>query len=189
MTNLAQLRSSALFLPALFADHQPLLLSGGFWTSPSGFPKLVNLVLFIVVLYLLLRKPAREFFAERLATVRTTLERAAKEKAAATAKIAELDARLNRLDAELAEIKTQAQTEAQAERARLDAEAQRDAEKLRTMAQREIETAKQVALSDLREFAASKSVDLAEQIIRQELKPEDDAKMLQRMADEMSKVS
>src|SRR5262249_60376990 len=90
--------------------HPPLhlcMLSGSFWTSPTGFAKLVNLVLFLTVLYLLLRKPTREFFHQRLASVRETLDRAAREKQGAMAKMAELDARLNRLDAELAGVKTQ----------------------------------------------------------------------------------
>jgi F0F1-type ATP synthase membrane subunit b/b' len=71
----------------------------------------------------------------------------------------------------------------------LQAEAQRDAEKIRVTSKREIESAKQIAMSELREFAATKAVDLAEQMIRRELKPEDDAKLVARMGEEMSKVS
>src|SRR5215475_13219768 len=125
--------SLALLLPAL-PDLHPLLLSGGFWTSPTGFPKLVNLVIFLMILYLLLRKPAREFFRQRLASVRETLDRAAREKQQATEKMAELDARLNRLDADLREIKMQSDRDATAERTRMDAEARRDVEKIREMA-------------------------------------------------------
>ena len=167
--------------------HLPLgMLSGSFWTSPTGFPKLVNLVIFLTVLYLLLRKPTREFFRQRLASVRETLDRAAREKQAATTKMAELDSRLNRLDAELQEIKAQSDREAVAERGRMDAEARRDIEKIREMAGREIETAKQVAMADLREFAATKAVDLAEQMIQREMTPTDDARLVERVAQEMS---
>src|SRR5215510_14996180 len=113
--------SLALFVPALPNFH-PLLLSGGFWTSPAGFPKLVNLVIFLTILYLLLRKPTREFFRQRLASVRETLDRAAREKQEATTKLAELDSRLNRLDTEIQEIKAQSDREAVAERGRVDAE-------------------------------------------------------------------
>src|SRR5215813_1792779 len=125
--------SLALFVPALPNFH-PLLLSGGFWTSPAGFPKLVNLVIFLTVLYLLLRKPTREFFRQRLTGVRETLDKAAREKQQATEKMAELDARLNRLDADLREIKTQSDRDAAAERTRMEAEARRDVEKIREMA-------------------------------------------------------
>ncbi|MGH9768586.1 MAG: hypothetical protein ACREAB_14230 [Blastocatellia bacterium] len=164
------------------------VLASGFWTSPTGFPKLVNLVVFLTILYLLLRKPTREFFRQRLASVRETLDRAAREKQEATAKMAELDARLNRLDAELQGIEEQSEREAAAERSRMNAEAERGIEKVREMAGREIEAAKQVAMADLREFAATKAVDLAEQMIRREMTPADDAKLVKRASEEMSKV-
>jgi len=173
---------------AYIAALHPLLLSGGFWTSPTGFPKLVNLAIFLAVLYLLLRKPTREFFRQRLASVRETLDRAAREKQEATNKMAELDQRLNRLDTELAKIKEQSEHEAAAERARMDVESKRDVEKIREMAGREIEAAKQVAMADLRAFAATKAVDLAEQLIRREMTPADDARLVARVGEEMGKV-
>jgi F-type H+-transporting ATPase subunit b len=169
-------------------DQFLLLLAGGFWTSPTGFPKLINLTIFLGILYYFLRRPVREFFAQRLASVRQMLERAAKEKETATMKMAELDVRLNRLDVELAGIREQANREAAAERERMKAETERDIEKLRMMTNREIEAAKQVALGDLREYAATKSVELAEQIIRRELTPEDDARLLRRISEEMNSV-
>jgi F0F1-type ATP synthase membrane subunit b/b' len=179
--------SLALFTSAL-PDLHPLLLSGGFWTSPTGFPKLINLTIFLAILYLLLRKPTREFFRRRLASVRETLDRAAREKQEATAKMAELDARLNRLDADLREIEAQSEHEAAAERVRMDAEARRDVEKIRETATREVEAAKQVALADLRAFAATTAVDMAEQMIRREMTPADDVKLVARVGEEMSKV-
>ncbi|HEY7184123.1 MAG TPA: ATP synthase F0 subunit B [Blastocatellia bacterium] len=179
--------SLALLLPAL-PDFHPLLLSGDFWTSPTGFPKLVNLAIFLTILYLLLRKPTREFFRRRLAGVRETLDRAAREKQQATEKMAELDARLNRLDADLREIKTQSDHDAAAERTRMEAEARREVEKIREMAAREVDAAKQVALADLRAFAATTAVDLAEQMIRREMTPADDAKLVARVGEELSKV-
>lgn len=182
-----QLGSFALFIPAFFNTVPVVLLfvEGNL----MAVSKAVNLIIFLGLLYFLLRKPAREFFTTRLAEVRATLQQAAKEKEAASAKMAELDARLSRLDTELADIKSQAQREAAAERERLQAEAQRDAEKIRVTAKREIESTKQIAMSELREFAATKAVDLAEQMIRRELKPEDDARLVARMGEEMSKVS
>lgn len=186
MTNSNQLRSLALFVPALLNEFHPLLLSGG--GVHPGISKAVNLVIFLAVLYLLLRKPTREFFAQRLATVREVLEKAARERQEATAKMSELDARFNRLEAEMAEIKQQAQREAAAERERMEAEARRDNEKIRLSAQREIEAAKQVAMAELREFAATKAVDLAEQMIRRELTPQDDARLLERVGEELGRV-
>ncbi|HKX31253.1 MAG TPA: ATP synthase F0 subunit B [Blastocatellia bacterium] len=154
---------------------------------PAWIPKSVHVIILIAVLYYLLRKPAREFFAQRLASVRETLERAAREKNAATAKMAELEGRLKRLSEELGQIQAQAQQEAVGERERIEQETRRDLEKMRLTAQREIEAAKRVAIFELREFAATKAVELAEQTIQQELTPEDDARLLQRVGDELSR--
>ncbi len=193
MTNFNQLRhqsrqprSLGVFVPALLIEFHPLLLAEG--GLHPGIPKAVNLAIFITVLYLLLRKPSREFFAQRFASVREMLEKAAREKKEAEAKMAEIDTRLNHLDAEVAGIKAQTEREAAAERERMETEAKKDIERIRLSAQREIEAAKQVALADLREFAAVKAVDLAELMIRRELTPDDDAKLLQRVGDELSKV-
>ncbi|MDX2029607.1 MAG: ATP synthase F0 subunit B [Blastocatellia bacterium] len=178
--SMSNLNRIAFSLPAL-------LLSGGGGVHPA-IAKAFNLALFLGVMYLLVRKPARQFFADRFALVRATLEHAAREKAAAEAKITALESRLNRLDDELKKIKSEAESEAVAERARIENETTQDLEKIRVSARREIESAKQVALTDLREFAATKAVDLAEELIRREMKPDDDAKMLKRMAEEMSNV-
>jgi hypothetical protein len=64
-----------------------LLVLSGEGLSPTGWPKLLNLALFVGLLYYLLRKPAREFFSNRLGSVRATLDRAAKDREAATAKL------------------------------------------------------------------------------------------------------
>src|SRR5262245_29207228 len=149
MTNTPTHRESALLIPAFALTLDPVFLLSSFWTSPTGFPKLVNLIIFLTIFYLLIRKGLRTFFAQRLTTVRETLDKASREKQDAMAKMKELDTRLNRLDAELAEIKDQSQREATAERARIETEAKKDIEKVREMAAREIEVAKQVAIADL----------------------------------------
>jgi F0F1-type ATP synthase membrane subunit b/b' len=154
-----------------------------------AIPKAVNLIIFIAILYYLLRKPARAFFRQRLVDIRSLLDRAEKEKTSAQARMSEIDARLNRLDQDLAEIRAQAAREAEAERARIEADLASDAERLRQMARREVDAAKQIALAELREFTAEKSVELAEQVIRRELTAEDDARLLERMGEEIQRTS
>ena len=181
-------RSHSLFSLALFVPHliawQPRALA---FINPA-IPKAVNLAIFLGILYYLLRKPTRDFFRQRFIEIRAALERAAKEKTAAESKLAEIDTRLNRLDAELAEMRAQTEGEAAAERERIEAAAREDAEKLRALAQREIEAAKKTALVELRQFAAEKSVELAEQIIRRELTPADDARLFQRLGEEIQRA-
>jgi F0F1-type ATP synthase membrane subunit b/b' len=183
MTKPAQLSSLVLCFPYLLTLQSP-----GLALANPVLAKTVNLAIFLLILYLVLRRPTREFFHKRFREIRASLERAAKEKELAAARLAEIDARLNRLDAELAEIRAQAEREAAAERARIEQAAHEEAEKLRLLAQREIETAKKTALVELKQFAAEKSVELAEQIIRRELTQEDDARLLRRLSEEFERV-
>jgi F-type H+-transporting ATPase subunit b len=179
----------------------PFLLSGGAggaggadgagWGDllTPAVAKTINLAIFIGAGYLLLRKPTREFFAARLAGVRQVLERAAKEKDAATRKMAELEARINRLGEEVGSIRERTALEAEAERRRIEAETESDIARIRQIAQREIGLATQEAISDLREYAARQSVEIAEQIISREIKPDDDARLIQRVGDELTRVN
>ncbi len=186
MIDSTKISLNALLAPALMADFQPLFLASGAYLPIIA--KAVNVVIFFGILYLLLRKRIGKFFADRYAQVRADLERAARERDAAMAKMAELDTRLNRLDSELAQISVQAQREVEAERERVNVETTLGIEKLRLTATREIEAVKHVALSELREFAATKSVDLAEQLIRRELSPEDDARLIMRAGESISNL-
>jgi F-type H+-transporting ATPase subunit b len=167
-------------LPAAFLNSFSVLLAGAGYMPIIS--KAINVTIFFGILYLLLRKPLRRFFDERLSRARADLERAAQEKNHADAKMRELEERLNHLDAELAEIRSVSEREAQAERDRIARETGRSVEKIRSMAQREIEAAKQVAIFELREFAATKSVEMAEAIIKKEITPEDDHRLIDRAA-------
>ncbi len=170
--------SRSMTLPLLTTPVFGLLASEGL--DPLGIPKLVNLIIFVGILYYLLRKPARAFFARRLADVRSTLDRAAKDKETATTKLKDIDARLARLEVEIAEIQAQTDHEAEAERARIQRDTEKEAERLRQLAKREIDIAKFGALVELRKFAADKSVELAEQMIRNRLTVEDDRRLVDR---------
>ncbi|HWQ34585.1 MAG TPA: ATP synthase F0 subunit B [Blastocatellia bacterium] len=169
-------------------DASPIALA---LVSPAiaNIAKTVNLIIFLGALYFLLRKPMREFFRQRYTEIRASLERAAREKETASARLAEIDARLNKLDAEIADIRTQAEREAAAERERIETQARQEAEKLRAMAQREIESAKNSALAELQQFTATQAVELAEKIIRRELTPDDDARLVGRISHEIQQVS
>jgi F0F1-type ATP synthase membrane subunit b/b' len=57
------------------------------------------------------------------------------------------------------------------------------------MAEREIEGATKSALTELRAFVAEHSVEMAEGIIRREIRPEDDRRMLTEYIDDMREVN
>ena len=114
--------------------------------------------------------------------------RAEEERAAAAAKLEEVEGRLARLDAEVEAIRAQARKEAAEERARIERATEEEMRKIREQARREIESAAKAARSGLRVFAAEQSVRLAEEMIRRDIRPEDDLHLAREYVEELGGV-
>jgi ATP synthase F0 subunit b len=150
--------------------------------------KLVNLLLFVGVMFYFLRRPIKEAFGARQKGIREELMRAEEEKAAAVAQLEEVEGRLARLDAEVESIRAQAQKEAAEERLRIERAMEEEMRKIREQARREIESASKAARAELRTFAAEQSVRLAEEMIRRDIRPEDDAHLTREYVTELGGV-
>jgi ATP synthase F0 subunit b len=151
----------------------------------------INLAIFLVFLVYVLRKKLNigKVFDDRAATIVKELDRARREKEEAEERLKEVEARLSLLDQEVAEMKAEAEAEAQREAERIKQSGQADAEKIRQFAQREIDGSMKAALNELRAFVADKSVELAEGIIRREISPQDNSRLLSKYVDELSEVN
>ncbi len=106
----------------------------------------------------------------------------------ALAKLSEVETRLANLDTEVAAVREKARAEAEAEKARLSLATEKDIAKIKEQATREIESASKAARHELRRFAAEESVRLAEDILKQEIKPEDDARLASLNVEELGRV-
>ncbi|HEV7860401.1 MAG TPA: ATP synthase F0 subunit B [Pyrinomonadaceae bacterium] len=157
------------------------------WWNYPGFElwKFINLFLFVGVLVYILRRPLGDALRTRRETIRRELMRAQEERNAALAKLEEVEARLARLDAEVASVREHAEKEAVEERERVKRSTEDDARKLREQAQREIESAGKAARQELREYAAEQSVRLAEEMIRRDIRPDDDARLVNLNVEEL----
>ncbi len=153
---------------------------GFFWTLLNNTlaARWFNLLVFIGLMVFLLRKPVANLFAERKNSIRRDLIQAQEQRNAAMAKLQEVEARLANLNTETETVRANANAESQAERQRLAEQTEQEIERMRAMAQREIESASKAAKLDLRRFAAEQSVALAEQLVRREIRPEDDRRLL-----------
>jgi ATP synthase F0 subunit b len=153
--------------------------------------RVINLLVFVILLIYIFRNKIRigKVFDDRAATIVKELEQAKRDKEEAQQKLAEVEARLSRLDQEVAQIRQEADLEGARERERIREAAAIDAEKLRQTAQREIEGAMKAARTELRAFVAENSVQMAENIIRREIRPEDNTRMLNKYIDELGEVS
>ena len=148
------------------------------YESWQPWARLFNLLLFLGVMVYLLRRPLSEAMKARREGIRRDLMRAQEERSAALAKLEEVETRLSRLDAEVETVRAQAEREAAEERERIERTTEEDARKLREQAQREIESASKAARQELRRYAAEQSVELAEQMLRTQIRPEDDARLV-----------
>ena len=174
-----------------------LALSDGgltpWWMNYPGLElwKFFNLLLFIVVALLLhhrFGRPIREALRSRGETIKRDLQRAREERDQALAKLAEVEARFDNLDAEVSAIKGKARLEADAEKKRLLSATEVEITKIREQAKREIESAGQAARHELRRFAAQESVRRAEQILEREIRPADDARLIGLNVEELGRT-
>lgn len=150
-----------------------------------------NFIVFVAIMIYVLRKKLGigKVFDDRAATIRKELDKAKIEKEEAERKLAEVEARLGKLDEEVAQLRAEAELEADREAARIREAAALEAEKIKLMTAREIEGAMKEARAELRAFVADNSVAMAEAIIKRELKPEDNSKMLNKYVEELREVA
>lgn len=160
------------------------------WWNRPGIEvwKFFNLFLFIAAMVYILRRPISEALRARREGIRRDLMRAQEERNAALAKLEEVEARLARMDAEVASVREQARREAAEERERIARSTEEDAQKLREQAEREIMSAGKAARQELQRYAAEQSVRLAEEIIRGDMRPEDDARLVRLQVEELGGV-
>jgi F-type H+-transporting ATPase subunit b len=131
--------------------------------------KIINFVLLVGGLAYLLRKPLAEFFAQRSASIRKSLEEGRQALAASEVQLQAVEEKLARLEEEIAAFRASAAREMEEERKHLQEMAAAEAEKMLRMARAQMETATRAALVELRLYAAEQAVALAEQMIRERL--------------------
>jgi len=164
--------------------------AAGFWKNANIW-KVLNLLVFVLFLIYILRNKVRigQVFNNRAASITRELEQARRDKQESQQRLAELEARLGRLDQEVTDIREQAERESEREAERIRQTAAADAQKIKQAAHREIEGAMKAATGELRAFVAEQSVALADGIIRREIRADDNTRMVNKFIDDLSEVS
>jgi len=165
----------------LFSDSPP-------WWDYPGFElwKFFNLGLFVaLMIFVLMRANIKEAFRTRGETIKSELEKARNERDAALAKLKEVEERLAGMQDQVASINQRAKNEAREEQKRVAQSTKDEVAKLTAQAQREIENAAKTAKHDLQIFAAEQSVRMAADLIKQDMRADDDARLMMRGVEEM----
>jgi F-type H+-transporting ATPase subunit b len=168
-----------------------LLAEGVAWYNYPGLElwKFVNLAIFTAAGIYVLRKPISQALQSRRGAIQQELINAQNEREQALARVAEADSLLSRLDEDVHTVEVQAREEAIAEKQRIAASTEREIEKLKQQAQREMETADKLARKELRQFLAEKSVQIARESIRTQMRPEDDTALIRESIGELRRTT
>jgi F-type H+-transporting ATPase subunit b len=171
-----------------------MLLLAGEWMEWFNYPglelwKFLNLAIFTAAGIYVLRKPINQALLARRGAIQQELVTAQQDREQALARVAEADNLLSRLDEDVHTVEEQAREEAKSERQRIAAATEREIEKLKQQAQRELETADKLARKELRQFLAQKSVQMARESIRTQMRPEDDTALIRENIGELRRTT
>ncbi|HEY6660966.1 MAG TPA: ATP synthase F0 subunit B [Pyrinomonadaceae bacterium] len=161
------------------------------WFNYPGLElwKFLNLAIFTAGAIYVLRRPISQALLARRESIRQEMITAQNERDQALAKVAEADNRLSRLDADVHTVHEQARKEAESERQRLAASTVREMDKLKQQALREMETADKLARKELRQHLAKRSVELARESVRNQMRPEDDTLLIKENIGELRRTT
>jgi F-type H+-transporting ATPase subunit b len=149
--------------------------------APS-IAKAVNFLILVGVLVYFLRAPLMGYLNGRIGRVREDLVTAAQTRETAARQLAEIDARLAALPAEIEALKRRGAEDLVAERARIEAQAQIERQRLLEHTRREIEMRLRLAKRELLELAANLAVAVATERIKTTITPADQARLVDRYA-------
>jgi F-type H+-transporting ATPase subunit b len=127
------------------------------FTLSVGF----NFLALFILSYVLIKSKVPQAFRERTAAIQKGIKDAQEASADAARRLSDIEARLNKMDQEVAEIRATAEGEAAAEEARIRQAAEEDKRKVIQTAEAEIEAIARNARRELKGYAASLAVDLA----------------------------
>jgi len=127
---------------------------------------IINFGILIAFFWVLLKGKIPQMFRERTALIRKGIEEARAASADASRRLKDIEERLVKLDAEVAEIRTSAEREASAEEARIGQAGEDDKKKIVQAVETEIAAIARNARRELKGYAAALAVDLASRKIK-----------------------
>ena len=166
-------------------DHAAEDDHGGGW-MPTVW-KIANFAILVGVLVYFLRTPLMTYLNGRIGKVREDLVTAAQTREAATRALAEIDAKLKALPAELAALKQRGAEDIAAERVRIQEAAEIERQRLLEHTRREIDMRLRVAKRELLELTANLAVGVASERIKTSITPEDQARMIDRYSAQLGR--
>lgn len=143
------------------------------------FLRLLNFAILVSILVYLLKKPVSSFLSSRREGIASTLSELEQKKAEADKKAAEYKAKLAALDKETERIVAEYIQEGEVEKQKIIAAATRQAEYLKEQARLAIQQEMKAAKEALQSEVVDLSVVAAEEILRKNIKSDDQKRLVQ----------
>lgn len=135
----------------------------------TGIFRWINFAIVAILILWAFGRVLPSKFRANAETIRSSITKATAVKAEADKQLADAEARLARLEPEVAELRIQAQKEAAAGAQRIREMAKSDSEKISVAAKAEIEAAERAARAELKALAAKLAVDGAESLLAKQM--------------------
>jgi F-type H+-transporting ATPase subunit b len=150
--------------------------------------RIFNFVILAGALYYFLKSPIVSYLVSRDAQIRQDLVTARETRAAATTEMERIAAKLKALPAELEALRKQGEEDVAAERVRIARAATEERERLLEHTRREIQMQLRIARRELVEHAAQLAVDVARTRIVGTITQDDQLRLVDRYASQLSEA-
>jgi F-type H+-transporting ATPase subunit b len=155
---------------------------------PAWIWKLVNMLLFIGLLYWLLGGPAKKFFTDRNGQIRNAADEAKARRAKADQLASDIQARLAQIEADVQSIRERAEAEGERQRRELTEAASAEAQRILTSARSEVDNRLKHARHELTEYAGALAAQRAEQFVRDKITASDQKRIFDESVREVAEV-
>lgn len=137
----------------------------------------INLTIFLILLFIIARKPLKAAIAGRSANIRSGLDEAARMQAEAKARFDSVEVRLAALDQEIEEMRIDARQDAEREAKTLHARGDVEAVRIKESAERAIREESARARAEIRQEAVALAVQLAKETLTRTISREDQERL------------
>lgn len=151
--------------------------------------RIVNVGILVGLLYWLSAKGIKGFFTGRRATIKESIETAIASKEDAQTKFDEYSAKLEKAAGEIEDITEMIKAQGLAEKEKIIEDAKRAAEKMKEDAKARMEQEYKKLSNELRQEAAELAVQMAESILKKQIKKPDHENMVKDFLDRMVRLN
>lgn len=149
--------------------------------------RIANFIILVYILYKLMWKKMKGFFAGRREGIKASLEEAEVVKADAEKKFKEYDEKIKKAEEEIQGISAMIKAQGEEEKKRIIADAERASVKMKEDAKARMEQELKKAKNELRLEASELAVQMAEDILKKKVTKEDHEGMVREYLDRMVK--